>query len=372
MSETMNRPSVDPRKFPAYDQALLGILQNEGKIELFLDMMFSFLYRKTDYFRLLTKDSPNKNLGFPPGVAGKMVEFYFEKYMKCSFASYEDMINEMKKKEEEASKIPEDLKNEECKIQEVDEEPKISEIETEKIDVRKIEISSKTTSISEESLVDEMLSRSKPGNSFPKPNTTKSNTPSSTPKSTPKSVSSLQESESLTFNGAQTSKYSWSQTFDDVDVTVTLPEIETSKSLKINIKQFPKPYLTVKTPTETIIDEPLKYGIIADESTWTFDKKQHQLSINLAKKEKRWWDGLLPSEEPIDVQKNVEATRPMEDLPEDERAVVRKLQFDQHQKRLGKPTSKEITVNEQLKKGWNAEGSPFQGTDFDPSKFNIS
>lgn len=362
MSETMNRPSVDPRKFPAYDQALLGILQNEGKIELFLDMMFSFLYRKTDYFRLLTKDSPNKNLGFPPGVAGKMVEFYFEKYMKCSFASYEDMINEMKKKEEE-SKSVESLKNVEPKIQEVSlddelEHRKLSEnstVQSEKIEVRKIKISSETTSKSEESVVDEMLSR----RSLPKSNT-------------PKSVSTLQESESLTFNGAQTSKYSWSQTYDDVDVTVILPEIEAAKSLKINIKQFPKPYLKVETPTETIIDEPLKYGIIADESTWTFDKKQHQLSINLTKKEKRWWDGLLPSEEPIDVQKNVEATRPMDDLPEDERAVVRKLQFDQHQKRLGKPTSKEITVNEQLKKGWNAEGSPFQGTEFDPSKFNIS
>ena len=362
MSETMNRPSVDPRKFPAYDQALLGILQNEGKIELFLDMMFSFLYRKTDYFRLLTKDSPNKNLGFPPGVAGKMVEFYFEKYMKCSFASYEDMINEMKKNEEE-SKSVESLKNVEPKIQEVSlddelEHRKLSEnstVQSEKIEVRKIKISSETTSKSEESVVDEMLSR----RSLPKSNT-------------PKSVSTLQESESFTFNGAQTSKYSWSQTYDDVDVTVILPEIEAAKSLKINIKQFPKPYLKVETPTETIIDEPLKYGIIADESTWTFDKKQHQLSINLTKKEKRWWDGLLPSEEPIDVQKNVEATRPMDDLPEDERAVVRKLQFDQHQKRLGKPTSKEITVNEQLKKGWNAEGSPFQGTEFDPSKFNIS
>merc|ERR1712178_289784 len=99
MSETINRPSVDPRKFAAYDQALLGILQNEGKIELFLDMMFSFLYRKTDYFRLLTPQSPNKSLGFPPGVAGKMVEHYFEKYMKLSLASYEDMINKMKEQE---------------------------------------------------------------------------------------------------------------------------------------------------------------------------------------------------------------------------------------------------------------------------------
>ena len=128
----------------------------------------------------------------------------------------------------------------------------------------------------------------------------------------------------------------------------------------------------IETPTETIIDEPLKYGIIGEDSTWTFDRKQHMLTVNLAKKEKRWWDGLLPSESPIDVQKDVEATRSMDDLPEDELAVVRKLQFDQHQKRLGKPTSKELTVHEQLKKGWNAEGSPFKGSEFDPSKFNIS
>merc|ERR1711972_607974 len=99
----MEHPAVDPRKFGAYDQALLGILQNEGKIELFLDMMFSFLYRKTDYFRLLTPKSPNKNLGFPPGIAGKMVSHYFEKYMKLSLASYEDMIEKMEKLEAEKS-----------------------------------------------------------------------------------------------------------------------------------------------------------------------------------------------------------------------------------------------------------------------------
>merc|ERR1711976_229675 len=113
----MEHPAVDPRKFGAYDQALLGILQNEGKIELFLDMMFSFLYRKTDYFRLLTPQSPNKNLGFPPGVAGKMVEHYFEKYMKLSLASYEDMINKMKEQEEKNKN--EDDKDEIQKVEEI-------------------------------------------------------------------------------------------------------------------------------------------------------------------------------------------------------------------------------------------------------------
>ena len=69
--------SVDPKKLPMYDQALLGILQSEGKIDTFLDTVFSFLYRKTDFFRFLTKES-EQNMGFPPGVANKMVEHYWE------------------------------------------------------------------------------------------------------------------------------------------------------------------------------------------------------------------------------------------------------------------------------------------------------
>lgn len=54
-----------------YDNALLGILQHVGNIQDFLQIYFGFLYRKTDFYRLLS--SPNDKMGFPPGVAEKMV-----------------------------------------------------------------------------------------------------------------------------------------------------------------------------------------------------------------------------------------------------------------------------------------------------------
>ena len=38
---------------------------------------------------------------------------------------------------------------------------------------------------------------------------------------------------------------------------------------------------------------------------------------------------------------------------------------------MGLPTSEEEKQMEMLKKAWNAEGSPFKGTPFDPTKFNI-
>lgn len=54
-----------------YDNALLGILQHVGNIQDFLQVFFGFLYRKTDFYRLLS--NPNDKMGFPPGVAEKMV-----------------------------------------------------------------------------------------------------------------------------------------------------------------------------------------------------------------------------------------------------------------------------------------------------------
>ncbi|MED6293702.1 hypothetical protein CHARACLAT_013346 [Characodon lateralis] len=54
-----------------YDNALLGIIQHVGNIQDFLQVYFGFLYRKTDFYRLLS--GPNDRMGFPPGVAEKMV-----------------------------------------------------------------------------------------------------------------------------------------------------------------------------------------------------------------------------------------------------------------------------------------------------------
>ena len=42
-----------------------------------------------------------------------------------------------------------------------------------------------------------------------------------------------------------------------------------------------------------------------------------------------------------------------------------------HQKRLGKPTSDEMKNEDLLRQAWDAEGSPFKGQPFDPSKINM-
>ena len=70
------------KRLAAYDNALLGILQHEGKLEAFLDVMFGFLCRRTDFF-LIMKNEKQK-YGFPPGIAENMivsVSFFFDSAM---------------------------------------------------------------------------------------------------------------------------------------------------------------------------------------------------------------------------------------------------------------------------------------------------
>ena len=63
----------------------------------------------------------------------------------------------------------------------------------------------------------------------------------------------------------------------------------------------------------------------------------------------------------------MDSTRDMYDYDAETQGAIRKIMFDQHQKRMGQPTSEEISNEEMLRKAWDAEGSPFAGTPFDPS-----
>ena len=65
-----------------FDDVFLGILQHLGKIEPFLEAVFFFLARRTDFFRLM--HNRDDKLGFPPGVAEKIVlkvptRFFYKK-----------------------------------------------------------------------------------------------------------------------------------------------------------------------------------------------------------------------------------------------------------------------------------------------------
>uniref|UniRef100_A0ACB8EXB8 Uncharacterized protein n=1 Tax=Sphaerodactylus townsendi TaxID=933632 RepID=A0ACB8EXB8_9SAUR len=88
-----------------YDQALLGILQHVGNVQEFLNILFGFLYRKTDFYRLLLQ--PGDRLGFPPGVAKSMAVRAFKNFEDLAHQDDErrqrELEEKLKKREEEAA-----------------------------------------------------------------------------------------------------------------------------------------------------------------------------------------------------------------------------------------------------------------------------
>ena len=69
---------MDAAKF---DDVFMGMLQHCEQVEPFLDAMFSFLARRTDFFRVM--HSRDDKMGFPPGVAEKIV--LKVRYTSCVF-----------------------------------------------------------------------------------------------------------------------------------------------------------------------------------------------------------------------------------------------------------------------------------------------
>ena len=56
-----------------FDQMFLTMVQESGGLNPFLDSMFSFLQRRTDFFY---EAEPGDKMGFPPGYSEQLVSRY--------------------------------------------------------------------------------------------------------------------------------------------------------------------------------------------------------------------------------------------------------------------------------------------------------
>uniref|UniRef100_A0A2C9KRN4 CS domain-containing protein n=1 Tax=Biomphalaria glabrata TaxID=6526 RepID=A0A2C9KRN4_BIOGL len=102
---------------------------------------------------------------------------------------------------------------------------------------------------------------------------------------------------------------------------------------------------------------------------WTLNPGEF-VHINLEKKQERWWEHVFVDEPKINTRK-IDCSRPMTDLDDEAQAKIEEMMYNQRQKQLGLPQSHELKTHEMLGGAWDAEGSPFKGQPFDPSKFNV-
>jgi len=169
-----------------YDGALMSILQDCVHLPVFLESIFSFLARKTDFFLLMEPGDTTARMGFPAGDAQAMVHQAFMKFELLTRKREADLLEIQKKqkhKEEEITK-------------ETDELP---------------------------------ITIPQP----PRPSLMKPPPPNSQPV---KEVTRAAENISDTYNGGETEKYKWSQTLTDLDVRVPVPKGTKPKDVKVEIR----------------------------------------------------------------------------------------------------------------------------------------
>ncbi|XP_009567963.2 nudC domain-containing protein 3 isoform X2 [Cuculus canorus] len=344
-----------------YDPALLGILQHVGNVEQFLRVLFGFLYRKTDFYRLLLR--PGDRLGFPPGAARAMALQAFQVFEQMARQDDEKRRQELeaklrKKEEEEEAAAAAERMHLSSAVQEV-------EVET---------TAEYDTAPAAEGAAGPPESAGAQ-DTGPSPALAEPSAATASAEPPPAARPAKQEqfqTDPDSYNGAVRENYAWSQDYSDLEIKVPVPKhIVKGKQVSVDISSSTIRVAVLEGSSQHVLMEgKLTHKINTESCLWSLEPGKCIL-INLNKGDEYWWNAILEGEEQIDIDK-INKERSMATVDEEEHAVLDRLTFDYHQKLQGKPQSHELKVHEMLKKGWDTEGSPFRGQKFDPSMFNIS
>jgi len=171
-------------------------------------------------------------------------------------------------------------------------------------------------------------------------------------------TSSASSSHISTWNGGVTQRYRWSQSLSDITVEIGLPsQISNKNDLSVVLTDS---RLNIKFKGDVLVDGPWPARIHASESTWIIEDGSSVI-LNLEKTKEDWWNSLLVGDPEIDTTK-VESKKRIHEYHPETQAAIRKILHDEQMKRTGQDPA---TLK--LKEAWDADGSPFKGTPFDPS-----
>jgi len=313
-----------------FDGVLLSIAQEcEGGVQEMLDVIFSFLARKTDFYT-----------GGDDGAAEKLV---MEKYRKHGKAAWDEVKAKKARNEEIDRKRRERKEKEEREEKEQGQIVEVTEEEAKKIEAEEKAKKSPTPEPAKKT----------EENGAEKKDDDEEEDEADKGKMKPNDR-----------NGADLEKYSWGQTLQELELRVPLGGAFKSKDLVVNIE---KKHLKVGVKGQTpIIDGDLPKEVKLEESTWVLEDKR-TLMIQLEKVNKmEWWSKLVTTDPEINTKKVQPENSKLGDLDGETRGMVEKMMYDQRQKEMGKPTSDEQKKQDTLAQFMKAHPE----MDFSNCKFN--
>jgi hypothetical protein len=312
-----------------FDGLYLNVAQAAQGIEPLLDTVFSFLRRKTDFFK------------GPPGSGDKGTEAAIEKVHEVLQKHADLYLKEqqkLKKKTTETAK-PKKKKVEEESVIEMGKDGGFDASE-EKSTAKKTSPVAASQEEPKKTDVPKKISQEEPEKS----DVSKKSEPSDSDDPGPPPEGN---------GGMVEGKYVWTQTLSEVNANILVPDNTRGRDLNITIA---KKHLKVglrSQPGTWIVDAPLCKPIIVDDSFWTVEDG-NRLAINLQKSNQmEWWDCVCQGDPKIDVRAVRPESSSVSDLEGETRKTVEKMMYDQRQKAMGLPSSDEeekLNMLEKFKK----------------------
>ncbi|BAM39021.1 uncharacterized protein TOT_010001266 [Theileria orientalis strain Shintoku] len=342
------------------DNLLLLVTQRSGCIENLLENFFSFLARKTDFYR-----PPDKSNEISLDHCTNLVSYY----CRNVGMRYAELISKNSKKV--AGAQPSDNKNTlpsstellaSSSPQDSGKHPELAK------DTNKREDSTESgrsdRKIAEKPHETESKGSNKNMGSDKTGTVTKSEVVSGTQK-VERSEDSEDDSPPPPGNGGKTQWYEWTQTLSSLEVMVTVPEGTVCKNVKVEIGTNT---LNVKVNNRLLFGGELYDSVKSDESVWALvDNKMLQISLE-KRNQMGWWATVVKGHPEIDVKKIVPENSKLSDLDSETRSTVEKMMFDQRQKAAGLPTSSQRSQYEALEKFKKAHPE----LDFSKAQINFS
>nr|CDS25636.1 NudC domain containing protein 3 [Hymenolepis microstoma] len=325
--------------------------------------------RRTDFFY---EFQPGGKLGFPKGVALKIILKAFDKY-DTFFKDYQEKSLSVKATEQHSGGEEKSATKPKAEIS--------STSETKRKSGKTVDSKGKFFFFLISHKDAEVSDQSKPNLSKPKsdllPGENSTESEKRVVRASPGTLfkretngERLYEAEPDCYNGARRANFSWSQKHREIDIQVKIPEhIKSAKQLTVKIE---KKHITISENGVQgyIINSNLSMDIKTETAQWSFEADEHLLTISLDKVREFWWDSAFEDEEKINVQE-IDCSQPIHELDEEAQGKIAQLLFDQEQKRKGLATSEEQRIQNILKQAWNKDDSPFKGQPFDPNSIKI-
>ena len=323
-----------------FDDILNTVITEKGQgIYGFIDVFFSFLYRRTDFFYEM---APGENMGFFPTQAEAIVCGYFRKYQQMH---YKERVPKRNIDPKIIQEYLEKQKKEKLQQKEAQKTVPSSKSPETTSSIKSTETVTKDTHTNNNKQLDSA-------------STVEAKKPV---ENKPIAIS--------TYNGDKTDLYNWSQGTTDVTIQVQLPEAVSKKMLKIDMTATHLK-LQILNKDKPLIDADFCEKIKPDDSNWTLEDGQ-SLIFFLEKANEVIWKSAFKGDKEIDTKK-VDNSKRIDEFDNETQAALNKIVYEQNRKRNGLPTTEEEKKLEQLKEAWNKPGSPFAGQPFDPSMFNLN